>query len=257
WYSYLFRDFGAVGRVPYLVPVKWENGWPVIGINGKVPEILDLPANNVLIPGIVASDEFTRKPGEPVLPLAWQWNHNPDNRLWSVTVRKGYLRLTTGRLDTNFLMARNSLTQRTIGPVCTGSVSLDVSYMKDGDFAGLGLLQKKYGQLGVRVNGNSKFLVMVNASTGKPEELQTIPLNQKTVYLKAECNFADKKDTAVFFYSLDSKAWIKIGTPLKMAYTIPQFIGYRFALFNYATKMIGGYADFNYYHIVDKISKPN
>jgi len=29
WFSYLFRDFAAVGRVPYLVPVKWEDGWPV------------------------------------------------------------------------------------------------------------------------------------------------------------------------------------------------------------------------------------
>ena len=35
WYSYLFRDYGAVGRIPYLVPVKWEDGWPVLGVNGK------------------------------------------------------------------------------------------------------------------------------------------------------------------------------------------------------------------------------
>ena len=80
WYSYLFRDYGAVGRIPYLVPVKWEDGWPVLGVNGKVPETLDLPANKGLIPGIVASDEFTRKSGEPTLPLVWQWNHNPDNK---------------------------------------------------------------------------------------------------------------------------------------------------------------------------------
>jgi beta-xylosidase len=33
WYSYLFRDYGAVGRIPYLVPVKWEDGWPVLGVN--------------------------------------------------------------------------------------------------------------------------------------------------------------------------------------------------------------------------------
>ena len=26
WYAYLFRDYGAVGRIPYLVPVKWEAG---------------------------------------------------------------------------------------------------------------------------------------------------------------------------------------------------------------------------------------
>lgn len=58
WFSYLFRDFGAVGRIPYLVPVKWENGWPVLGENGKAPETLDLPASTGLIPNLVAPDEF-------------------------------------------------------------------------------------------------------------------------------------------------------------------------------------------------------
>jgi len=254
WYSYLFRDYGSVGRIPYLVPVKWENGWPVLGNNGKAPDTLDLPASKGLIPGIVNSDEFNRKKGEPALPLVWQWNHNPDNSLWSVTARKGFLRLTTGRIDSNFLQVRNSLTQRTIGPVCTGSVSLDVSKMKDGDFAGLGLLQKNYGLIGVRIEGNKKVIKMINAGNGNPEEAQIIPLEQKTIFFKAECNFIDKKDVASFYYSLDEKTWIPAGTPLKMAYTIPQFIGYRFALFNYATKEIGGFADFDYYHISDKLS---
>lgn len=253
WYSYLFRDYGSVGRIPCLVPVTWEDGWPVLGVNGKVPETLNLPANKSLIPGIVNSDEFKRKKGEAALPLVWQWNHNPDNSLWSVTERKGFLRLKTGRVDTSFLLARNSLTQRTIGPVCSGTVSLDVSGMKDGDFAGLGLLQKQFGLLGVTINGNSKAIVMVNASTGKPEEAASIPLNQATVFLKAECNFTDKKDLAGFFYSLDGKTWLPIGTPLKMAYTIPQFIGYRFALFNYATKNTGGFADFDYFRITETI----
>ena len=143
WFAYLFRDFGSVGRIPYLVPVKWVDGWPVLGVGGKVSETLNLPASKGLIPGIIASDEFNRRKGEPVLPLVWQWNHNPKNNLWSLSERKGYLRLKTGRIDTSFLLARNTLTQRTIGPVCTGSTSLDVSHMKDGDFAGLCLLQKK------------------------------------------------------------------------------------------------------------------
>lgn len=249
WYSYLFRDFGSVGRIPYLVPVKWVDGWPVLGVDGKVPETLDLPANRSLIPGIVNSDEFTREKNEPALPLIWQWNHNPDNRLWSVSERKGFVRLKTGRVDTSFLAARNTLTQRTIGPACTGSTSLDASAMKDGDFAGLCLLQKNYGIVGVRVNGNTKSIVMVNAITGKPEEVHTVPLNQNVVYFKAECDFTDKKDTANFFYSLDGKTWSHIGTPLKMAYTIPHFMGYRFGLFNYATKMVGGFVDFDWFRI--------
>jgi beta-xylosidase len=254
WYAYLFRDFGAVGRIPYLVPVKWEDGWPVLGLNGKVPGTLDLPANKSLIPGIAASDEFKRKKRAPALPLVWQWNHNPDNRLWSVRARKGYLRLTTGRIDSNFLQARNSLTQRTIGPVCSGSTSLDVSNMKDGDFAGLGLLQKNYGVLGVRVDGDKRQIVMINAGTGTPIEAEAIPLNQKTVFFKAECNFTNRKDVANFFYSLDGKTWTPIGTQLKMTYTLPHFMGYRFALFNYATKNIGGYADFDFFHISDSIT---
>jgi len=254
WYAYLFRDFGSVGRIPYLVPVVWENGWPVLGENGKVSETLNLPVSKGLIPGIVASDDFTRKKNQPPLSLVWQWNHNPDNHLWSLKERTGFLRLTTGRLDTSFLFARNSLTQRTIGPMCSGSTSLDVSNMKDGDFAGLGLLQQNYGLAGVKINGDRKAIVMINASTGKPEEVAAIPLNQKIIYLKAECDFTNKKDLAHFYFSLDSNHWTELGTPLKMTYTIPQFMGYRFTLFNYATKETGGYADFDYFHIVDSVS---
>lgn len=255
WYSYLFRDNGAVGRIPYLVPVKWEDGWPVLGIDGKVPEKLNLPANKSLIPGIVHSDEFDRNKGEPALPLVWQWNHNPDNKLWSVTERKGYMRLKTGRIDTSFLSARNTLTQRTIGPVCTGSTSIDVSNMKDGDFAGFCLLQKNYGLIGVKVDGTNKTIVMINAGTGKPVEAQTIALTQNKVFFKVECDFTDKKDTANFFYSLDGKSWTPVGTPLKMSYTLPHFMGYRFGLLNYATKNTGGFVDFDFFHITDKFQE--
>ncbi len=255
WYAYLFRDFGAVGRIPYLVPIKWVDGWPVIGINGKVPESLDLPASKGLIPGIVQSDEFTRIKGRPALPLVWQWNHNPDNSLWSITERNGFLRLKTGRLDTSFLLARNTLTQRTIGPVCTGSTSLDLSKMKEGDFAGLCLLQKNYGLVGVKDSAGKKYIIMINASSGRPEQVATIPLNQNKIFFKAACDFTEKKDTAHFYYSLNGKSWTPIGTQLKMAYTLPHFMGYRFGLFNYATQKTGGYVDFDYFHIAAEISK--
>lgn len=249
WYAYLFQDHGAVGRIPFMVPVEWKDGWPVLGINGKVPMELDLPASKGLKPGIVDSDNFSRKKGDADLPLVWQWNHNPVADLWSVKERKGYLRLKTGRVDDNFLQARNTLTQRTFGPKSSGITAIEVSKMKDGDFAGLSLLQKNYGLVGVRMNGNTKSLVMINGTTGTPIEVASIPFNKKKVYLKAECDFTNKKDVADFFYSLDGKTWIQIGTQLKMAYTIPHFMGYRFGLFNYATKTVGGYVDFDYFSI--------
>lgn len=256
WYAYLFRDFGAVGRIPYLVPVQWQDGWPVLGSPaGKVPETLPLPANQSLIPGIVASDEFVRRKGEPALPLVWQWNHNPDNQRWSVTERPGYLRLRTGRVDTSFVLARNTLTQRTIGPVCAGTTALDVSHLRAGDFAGLGVLQRRYGLVGVQASASGKAIVMVSAESEKPVELQRLPLTQDQVYFKIECDFQDRRDVATFFYSLDGKAWQPIGGPLKMAYTLPHFMGYRFALFNYASQAPGGYADFDYFRITDKLTK--
>lgn len=253
WFSYLFRDNGGVGRIPYLVPVEWVDGWPVLGVDGKVPMTLDLPANKDLIPGIVASDDFKRKKKSRPLPLVWQWNHNPVPENWSLDVRKGYLRLTTGRVDTSFLLARNTLTQRTIGPVCTGTTKLDVSGMRNGDFAGLSLLQKNYGLLGVKNKGGQKFIVMVGTKNGKTTERERLPVSQEIIYLKAACDFRDRADTARFYYSLDGKQWTRIGTILPLPYTLPHFMGYRFGLYNYATHEAGGHVDFDYFNITNDL----
>jgi len=254
WFSYLFRDYGGVGRIPYIVPVKWEDGWPILGEDGKVPQYLDLPESKGLIPGIVHSDDFSRKKKERDLPLVWQWNHNPDNALWSLKERKGFLRLKTGRIDTSFVQAKNTLTQRTIGPESTGSTALDLSKMKEGDFAGLCLLQKEFGLVGVKIDNGAKKIIMVSAAGDVVKELESVPLNQNNIYFKAECNFRDKTDKANFFYSLDGKSWTRIGETINMPYTLPHFMGYRFGLFNYATKNVGGYVDFDYFHINDQIS---
>ncbi len=250
WYAYLFRDYGAVGRIPYLVPISWIDGWPVLGNDGKVPEFLpSLPVNKSLIPHLIHSDNFTRKKHEPVLPLVWQWNHNPDYALWSVTDRKGFLRLKSGRLDTSIVTARNTLSQRTVGPRCIGSTFIDVSNLKEGDIAGLSLLQKNYGLVGVTIENGTKKILMINMGSGQPITQAQIPITQNKIYFKADCDFTDKKDIAHFFYSFNGKNWIPIGQPLKMTYTLPHFMGYRYGLFYYATKNRGGYADFDWFKI--------
>jgi len=256
WWAYLFRDNGAVGRIPYLVPVKWEDGWPVLGLDGKVPDTLNLPPSRGLIPGIVASDEFDRKPGDRPLPLVWQWNHNPDNALWSLTTRPGFLRLTTGRVDGHVLAARNTLTQRTIGPECSGTTALDVSGLKDGDCAGLVLLQRHYGFVAAKAEGGTNYVIMVNAQSSPPVEVERVPLRQNKVFLRADCDFRNQTDKARFFYSLDGKAWTPIGNGLQMRYTLPHFMGYRYGLFQYATRTPGGHADFDFFHISDHLPAP-
>jgi beta-xylosidase len=126
--------------------------------------------------------------------------------------------------------------------------------MKDGDFAGLALLQKKFGQVGVMLDDGAASVVMVNAKTGRPVLEESIPLNQNTVFVKAECDFRNLTDRGYFFYSLDGRTWIPIGTPLEMEYSMPHFMGYRFGLFNYATRTPGGSVDFDWFRIGQEIS---
>lgn len=251
WYALLFGDRGSVGRIPYLVPVTWEDGWPVPGIDAKVPQDVDIPGGVSDLTGIVASDEFgqvTESAGT-FLKLVWQWNHNPDNKYWSLTERPGYLRLTTGKPSTSILDARNTLTQRTFGPECLGHVAVGIANMRDGDYAGLAALQKNYGFVGVKMDGDSKYVVMVNGSSGSEVEVESILITQDIVYLKIEFDFKNQTDKANFYYSLDGVEWIAIGNTLQMSYTLPHFMGYRFALFNYATKTPGGFVDFDYFRI--------
>jgi beta-xylosidase len=255
WFAYLFRDYGAVGRIPYLVPVRWEDGWPVLGVDGKVPDTLDLPASRGLIPGLVDSDEFDRRAGEPALPRVWQWNHQPDPRFWSVTERPGFLRLTTGRVDAGLLSARNMLTQRTFGPQCAASTVVEVGRLKDGDFAGLALLQKNHGMVGVAVEGDARFVVMVNASSGTPVEVGRVAVSGTSVHLAVECDFRERADRARFFHSEDGRTWHPIGDALRMRYTLPHFMGYRFGLFAYATRTSGGWADFDHFRVGERLGE--
>ena len=59
WYAMLFQDHSSVGRIPVLVPVTWEDGWPVFGDeNGQAPVEMDLPGTYTGEKDIVVSDEF-------------------------------------------------------------------------------------------------------------------------------------------------------------------------------------------------------
>ncbi|NLJ95933.1 MAG: glycoside hydrolase, partial [Clostridiales bacterium] len=232
------------------------DGWPIIGENGTTPLELTLVASDA-VPNnnIVSNDEFDYD--ENKLLLSWQWNHNPDNSMWSLTDRPGYLRLTNGHVARNIFSAKNTLTQRTLGPSFTSEVKLHTSGMKSGDYAGIAAFQSTYGLLGVKVGEDDsiKYLILgTNDGEGDIKEEFSLPLTQDDIYLKIEYIFntgTPKKlnvvDKAYFYYSLDGAQWTKIDYTLSMAYTLDHFVGYRTALFSYATLETGGYSDFDYY----------
>ena len=257
WYGLLFQDHGPVGRVPVLVPVTWQNDWPIMGNNGtSVSKTMTKPNSESEVKTIVKSDEFNgtsnSKKWKNGLDLVWQWNHNPDNNNWSLSERIGYLRLKTGSKANVLTSAKNTLTQRTYGPTCSGKVALDVTNMKNGDVAGLAAFSYCYGYVGVKMENGAKKLVMVNAQNdSNPTEVATVSISTNKVYLKIDFNFTTNK--ANFYYSTDSKTWKQIGNTLGMSYSLKHFMGYRFGLFNYATQQTGGYVDFDYFRVSDEL----
>ncbi len=260
WYGLLFQDHGAVGRIPALVPVTWQNDWPMMGVNGKAPVTIEVDGgyNGTFL---AKNDEFSYSSNK--LALEWQWNHNPDNQNWSVTQRDGYLRLKNGTIATNILNARNTLTQRTEGPSCSSVIKIDTTNMKVGDYAGLSAFQLKYGNVGVYVanDGSRKVYMAENGGSEIANSYNKIVeeknLSGNEVYLKAEFNYgtvdsnhniSNNIDKANFFFSYDGNSWTKIGSQLSMTYDLKLFTGYRSGIFSYATKQTGGYVDVDFFH---------
>jgi len=80
---------------------------------------------------------------------------------------------------------------------------------------------------------------------GSVTERTKTGINQTTVKLKVEANFETNK--ARFYYSLKGNAWVELGSEMTMTYDLKNFVGNRFAIFNYATALTGGYVDIDYF----------
>lgn len=247
WYALLFRDSGPVGRMAHLVPMVWKDGWPEPeGGTKKAPATLELPENPNPGYDMVTSDDFD----SDVLALEWQWNHNPDNKNWSLSANPGFLRITTGRTDANVADAKNTLTQRTFGPKCSGRVLVDGSGMKDGDIAGLVALQDTKGYVALAKDGGNYSVIMKRGKQKeKDNQVASKPLSDSKVYLRVDFDLPIDKGTASFYYSTDGSTWEKIGDNVGLDYSLGMFTGYRFGLFNLATKTAGGYADFDWFKV--------
>lgn len=256
WYGIIFQDRGGVGRVLTLMPCRWIDGWPLLGDeDGRVPQHMRPLVSGQPATSIVCSDDFSA----PELGLHWQWNHNPVDEAWSLTERPGYLRLRTSRVVPNLYLAPNTLTQRMEGPQCQGTVVIDLTHLKDGDCAGLSAFNGDSGVLTVRKNGKRLTLTMSEQSVvlsdrhkevervdEKVVESVELPAKTATLWLRLQGDFRVGRDVATFAYSLDGQDWHSLGSDYKMVFDYRRFfMGTKFALFCYATRKTGGYADFD------------
>lgn len=258
WYGVIFQDRGGVGRVLTLMPCTWKDGWPMLGDeNGKIPTVMGKPLAGFSDGEIVSSDDFDSER----MNIDWQWNHNPVNEAWSLTERKGWLRLKTSRVTDNLYLAPNTLTQRMEGPECSGIVKMDISHMKDGDIAGFSAFNGDAGVVKIVKDGKKVFVVADSQNvelTDKEKKVTKVDVTesyrqqlrkQKEIYFRIDANFRPGKDVADFYYSTDGKDWVKVLEGYKMIFDYRRFfMGSKFAIFNYATKKTSGYVDIDWFN---------
>ena len=171
----------------------------------------------------------------------WEWNHNPVDADWSLTARRGYLRLTPG-YATDLLSARNTLTQMMQDESFDFTSRLDVSGMKDGDHAGIAMFEQAASGVQVVQTGEVRSLSFfhVHDEVAGPAQLPGA-----TVLLRVEV----EGDIADYSYSLDEgKTFQPIASPVRISFS--WWKGSRPSLFAYTTARSAdaGHVDFDWAH---------
>ena len=263
WWTIMQEDKGALGRMPNLQPVVWEDGWPIVGNNGKPYTTYTKPDVGATYPitTLPTNDGFRNYP----LGMQWEWNHTPDNGAWTLFERPGWLRLKTGSVTDRLTQARNTLTQRIFAytdKASIGTVRIDVSHLQEGDRAGICILQDPYALIAVeKKDGKCRFVwrqdqLRVNQGFTPSERTKAAEITD-VVYLRASINYSNSKTK--FYYSLDNETFTQLGSETTLSFNLNVFVGARFGLFCYATKENEerGYADFDWFSTEEKFDETN
>jgi beta-xylosidase len=237
WFVH-FNSTGALGRIAYLEPLVWKDDWPLIGAGGQpvatfaMPDTGSAPTKDAL----QESDAFSSKRLGP----QWEWNHNPDDRRWSLTARPGFLRLVAGPAE-HLVTARNTLTQILQGPRARITTRLDATKMRDGQRAGLSLFGVGPSWIGLVQDGGRLrvTLAVKGAETAGPV------IDGRTIDLRAEVG---PDQTVRYSYSLDGTSFRTMGDAVALA-RFSWWKGSRPALFSFTRGTPGGSVDIDWVHV--------
>lgn len=247
WWALFMQDFHSVGRTVCLMPMTWQDGWPMVGLPGNlgraprtwfkpgVSSVAEAQQQTEPHAPYVRSDDFNGKQ----LGRVWQWNHNPNDKMWSF--KGGKLRLNSMPAE-QLMWARNTLTQRVIGPKSVTTVELIVKGLKDGDVAGLGNINVPCSWIGVVKNGKSLTLRCFEQLTNDTIDV-SLPQVSK-LWLRCIGEYDDNQ--AQYAYSTDGTTFHTLGRMMPLTYQLISFQGSRHALFAFNVKgQNGGYAEFD------------
>ena len=266
WWALLMQDFHSIGRTVCLMPITWVDGWPMIGLTGnlgRAPRTWFKPDVSLNCIGTALSCYGPGREAQPMkapydrnenfdgktLGRIWQWNHNPDDKMWGL--KGGKLRIQSQAAE-QLMWARNTLTQRVIGPKSVTTVELIVKGMKDGDVAGLGNINIPCSWVGIVKAGNGLSLRCFEQLTNDTIAL-SVGLSDGKIWLRSIGDYDNNQ--AQYAYSTDGKVFHTIGRMMPLSYQLTTFQGSRHALFAFNVKgKNGGYAEFDNFTVEEPMA---
>ena len=240
WWFLHFQQRDPLGRIVHLQPMRWEDGWPVMeedydgnGVGEPVKGWVKPKTRKAVKPCLpVSSDDFSGKR----LGLQWQFNHNPVDDAWSLSSRKGYLAIDALKAE-SFRMARNTISQKIMGFAGSYTVSVDLSDISNGQYAGMACMGSDNFTAGLRKTGSGTFLSFEKDG----EALASAPFESSKLWLRLTFDINDK--VFGFSYSKDGKDFLPLGETFEARFGY--WKGARVALFSYNDDTDAGTAWFD------------
>jgi len=248
WYFLTHHGSGDwEGRAASLLPVHWIDGWPVIGEPGAdtIGHMVwtgPKPISYKRKLYIQSSDEFDTSR----LKAQWEWNYQPRADKWSITARKGFLRLyaftpiPSNNESSVILRAGNTLTQRSMRTASNvATVKVDITNMADGQFAGLTHFSTtSYSLFGIKQENEIRSLVYLR--NGK--DTLGIKVKGTSIWLRSTW---DANGISRYAFSTDGKSYQAFGNTFQL--TWGSYRGDRIGIFNFNSKEDKGYVDVDWF----------
>jgi beta-xylosidase len=264
WFVH-FQDRYAYGRIVHLQPMRWENDWPVMGVDYDTNGIGE-PVTSYKKPNVGASyrievpqtsDEFDSSS----LGRQWQWEANYKESWFSLDARKGWIRLYTQLPPLKYKNLWNVpslMLQKMPAPAFIATVRLDCAQQSVGEKSGLLVFGLDYSYIGISKSGARSTLshnVCMKADKGTQEETTaSVDVAESEVYLRVDVRPESTleiipKVLCSFSYSLDGKLF----QPLGKVFTSRegQWVGAKVGVFAFGstTSAKSGYADLDWFRI--------
>jgi len=196
----------SLGRETALDPVEWTpDGWIIINKSKGPSEIQNIPD----LPEFKVNENNFYDFNEDKLNFDWQFVRNPDNNSWSLTERKGFLRIKTGDYDLNSIKSKNIILRRESHHKYCASIKMEFSPEKQNEEAGITCYYDSKTYIKFCLVFDNKLKIRLTENSGKNISI----INELTDIKKGEIFLKVKVIdlTREFYASYDNKNWIKAG----------------------------------------------